>query len=98
MTTYGLTAISLTSNSYADLQFIDGKPYTHQNVAAIVNSSRGNSDATNCAFEQQASMHEPEHMPCDIDNYVVLVATRYLHVGDEFFVQITLRKEGFLIL
>ena len=51
MSTYALTANSLTSGNYGELQIIDGRPFTHQNVAGLINSSRGNSDATNCAFE-----------------------------------------------
>ncbi|KAH7442447.1 hypothetical protein KP509_03G089000 [Ceratopteris richardii] len=100
MSTYGicLNVASLTSRRILHAEnerlYIDGRPYTHGNIAGLINSSRGlhNSSRTNCTFEEHENSHESPYMSRDVSRYIVVNAITTLHASDELLVNYGWRR------
>eukprot|EP00249_Psilotum_nudum_P024713 c29272_g1_i1 orf=461-991(+) len=68
--------------NYGEHLYIDGRPYTHGNIAALINSSRGDPDMTNCIFLEETRVHE-EHMAHMLDHCVVVSTIHTIWAGSE---------------
>ena len=90
MLIYGLNSnarrIARPDNS-KDLKYIDGRPQLHGNLAAFINSSIENPEATNCDFVEAKKDQEDFFRRKIEGRYIMVDAIKSLRVGDELFIQ-----------
>ena len=70
-----------------NLLYIDGRAYTHKNIAGFINSSKGKDPTIrpNCQFVEVINDKEGE-MERQVEIFIMVEAITYLTIGDELLI------------
>ena len=98
---HSMSAYGLNSNMYThrlqlesgkemnrgQLMYIDGRAYTHKNIAGFINSSKGRDPTVrpNCQFVEVINDKDGD-MERQVDRMIMVEAIRDLSIGDELLI------------
>jgi hypothetical protein len=72
--------------AFGERIYINGRPYTQENIARLINNNRRRNHYTNCVFIECSNSHILEHMTQDVPIYILVATIRSLRVGEETLV------------